>query len=251
VSTGGEGRELPRKLPKKLIALLAVTSIFSFLGSLYLEGYEYPFLAVHPILVNLISGVVGFSTGILVIALGFNYIIERDADRLTFAALADPLESLNHYLENVTDSATRMIGDYSENNGRWSRYPGGSFVNWYDALRSGYTIDFPHEPLDSSFYEEFFRDVAFVIERWVPSIVDMLELDHDSALKETLRQAQGVISYERRLIADESPHVYEQVDGWLDLLAKVLMPIESAPRFRRYYKSRFDIQPPIPLRGKR
>ncbi|MFI7519146.1 hypothetical protein [Micromonospora globbae] len=52
--------------------------MISFALSMYLENWQLKFLEAHPITVNLISGVVGFSTGILVVGVGFNWMIDRE-----------------------------------------------------------------------------------------------------------------------------------------------------------------------------
>jgi hypothetical protein len=51
----------------------------SFIVSMYLDWIRPDLLAPHPITVNLVSGIVGFSAATLVIALGFNWFIRRDA----------------------------------------------------------------------------------------------------------------------------------------------------------------------------
>lgn len=69
---------MAHKLPKSLIVILSLIAATSLLASMYLELYELEFLQQHPISVNLMSGVVGFSTGIVVIAVGFNWFISRE-----------------------------------------------------------------------------------------------------------------------------------------------------------------------------
>jgi hypothetical protein len=61
------------KLPRGLIFILALTAAGSFALSMYLENYHLAFLQNHPISVNLISGVVGFSTAALVVSIGFKW----------------------------------------------------------------------------------------------------------------------------------------------------------------------------------
>jgi hypothetical protein len=69
----------------------------SFATSIYLEQYHLDFLQNHPISVNLISGVVGFSTGLLVIGLGFNFLVERDR-----------LAKERHAVDDVAQRATSI-----------------------------------------------------------------------------------------------------------------------------------------------
>lgn len=63
---------MPPKLPRPLLLALVIISITSFTLSLYVEIYHLPFLQNHPIMANLLSGVVGFSTAAIVVGIGFN-----------------------------------------------------------------------------------------------------------------------------------------------------------------------------------
>ncbi|WP_214412055.1 hypothetical protein [Sphaerisporangium fuscum] len=65
------------RLPKSLLIALSLVSIGSFACSLYLEATRLDFLQAHPIMVNLISGVVGFSTAAVVVGVGFNWYTTR------------------------------------------------------------------------------------------------------------------------------------------------------------------------------
>lgn len=70
-----------RPLPRLLLVLLGVGATLSFIASLYLESRYLGFLQNHPIMVNLISGVVGFCSASLAVAVGFNWFIRRSNKR--------------------------------------------------------------------------------------------------------------------------------------------------------------------------
>jgi len=69
---------MSQRLPRVLLRWLAIVAVVSFAGSMYLENWQLDLLQNHPISVNLLSGIVGFSTATLVIAVGFNWIFERE-----------------------------------------------------------------------------------------------------------------------------------------------------------------------------
>jgi hypothetical protein len=56
---------------------LTTTSIMSFTFSLYLEIFHLILLQEHPVMVNLLSGIVGFSTATVVIGVGFNWYTKK------------------------------------------------------------------------------------------------------------------------------------------------------------------------------
>lgn len=61
--------------------ILAVIAVVSFALSMYLEQFQLAWLQQHPITVNLMSSVIGFASGGLVVALFFNWIKDRDLAR--------------------------------------------------------------------------------------------------------------------------------------------------------------------------
>lgn len=65
------------RIPKSLIVALALMGITSLGASIYLESRQLAFLQAHPIMVNLISGVVAFSFGFLALSLGVNWFLQR------------------------------------------------------------------------------------------------------------------------------------------------------------------------------
>ncbi|GAA1382533.1 hypothetical protein [Catellatospora chokoriensis] len=69
---------MSQKAPRSLVRALTVLLILSFATSMYLEQRHLQWLQAHPISVNLMSGVVGFSATILVVALVFNWFAERE-----------------------------------------------------------------------------------------------------------------------------------------------------------------------------
>jgi hypothetical protein len=61
------------KLPRQLIVGLALFSLISYLWDRKLETDHLDYLQAHPITVNLLSGMTGFSVSILVVAVGFEW----------------------------------------------------------------------------------------------------------------------------------------------------------------------------------
>jgi uncharacterized membrane protein YqgA involved in biofilm formation len=70
---------MQQRLPRALLVVLMLIVILTFMGSLYLESEKLALLQAHPIMVNLISGVVGFSSGLLVLSIGLNWFIDRQS----------------------------------------------------------------------------------------------------------------------------------------------------------------------------
>jgi hypothetical protein len=69
---------VPTQLPKRLLLSAGLFSILSFLSSMYLDWFWPDLLQEHPISANLLSAVVGFSTGILVVGYGFNWLSKQE-----------------------------------------------------------------------------------------------------------------------------------------------------------------------------
>lgn len=70
---------MSRRAPRVVLWTLVFVLISSFALSVYLEQRALPWLQDHPIMVNLLSGVVGFSAAFLVVALVFNWFAERES----------------------------------------------------------------------------------------------------------------------------------------------------------------------------
>lgn len=82
---------MPLKLPKGLLYALGLVAVVSFVAGMLLEQYQLDFLQAHPISVNLISSLIGFSTGALVVGYGFNWLSTRYALREGLAQRLDAL----------------------------------------------------------------------------------------------------------------------------------------------------------------
>jgi len=67
-----------QKLPRKLVICLAVLGVLFLVVSIWLEDRHLDYLQAHPIMVNLMSGLVAFCFGILTVAAGFNWVVERE-----------------------------------------------------------------------------------------------------------------------------------------------------------------------------
>jgi len=77
-----------QKAPPALLRILFATAALSFGLSMYLEQRQLDWLQRHPISANLLTSVVGFATGGLVVAIFFNWIRERDRARLMHEPVA-------------------------------------------------------------------------------------------------------------------------------------------------------------------
>ncbi|WP_336205236.1 hypothetical protein [Nonomuraea sp. LPB2021202275-12-8] len=76
-------------LPTRLIIALTAVSVTSFTFSLYLEIFHLNLLQEHPVMVNLLSGIVGFSTATVVIGVGFNRYTKKHATDQVLACHSD------------------------------------------------------------------------------------------------------------------------------------------------------------------
>jgi hypothetical protein len=72
------GDAMGQRLPRGAVITLVLLAIGSFAFSMYLEQYQLVFLQTHPISVNLLSGVTGFSVGLLTLGLAFGWLKERE-----------------------------------------------------------------------------------------------------------------------------------------------------------------------------
>ncbi|MFI5491344.1 hypothetical protein [Actinoplanes sp. NPDC051859] len=89
---------MPDRLPAKILFSLAFLAFASLAAGLWLESSSLRFLQGHPYLVNLLSSITGFSTSILVVALGFNWLTSKERIRkrryIIGAALGRALEHM-------------------------------------------------------------------------------------------------------------------------------------------------------------
>jgi hypothetical protein len=77
-----------QKAPPALLRILFATAVLTFGLSVYLEQRQLDWVQRHPISTNLLTSVVGFATGGLVVAIFFNWIRERDRARLMHEPVA-------------------------------------------------------------------------------------------------------------------------------------------------------------------
>ncbi|MVU83823.1 hypothetical protein GPX89_42165 [Nocardia sp. ET3-3] len=84
---------MEQKAPPALLRVLFATAVLSFALSMYLEQRQLDWLQRHPISVDLLSSVVGFATGGLVVAVVFNWIRERHHARLMHEPVAQEWSS--------------------------------------------------------------------------------------------------------------------------------------------------------------
>jgi hypothetical protein len=79
---------MTRKLPKHLVSGLGAAAVTFLILGIYFEAFHLQVLQSHPIMTNLISGLIAFPCASLVVALGFSWFTERE--RLTRLEVAVP-----------------------------------------------------------------------------------------------------------------------------------------------------------------
>jgi hypothetical protein len=72
---------MDQKAPRSLLWAMALLAVSAFALSLYLEANQAGWLKSHPIMVNLISGMVGFPIATLTAAVFFNWLVDVDKAR--------------------------------------------------------------------------------------------------------------------------------------------------------------------------
>ncbi|MBB5077013.1 hypothetical protein [Nonomuraea endophytica] len=80
---------MDQNAPRALLRILAVIAVVSFGLSMYMEQFQLAWLQQHPITVNLLSSVIGFASGGLVVALFINRIKDRDVARTRHEPMAE------------------------------------------------------------------------------------------------------------------------------------------------------------------
>ena len=70
-----------RRAPRSLLVITALIAVTSLTLGLYLEWRQLAWLQKHPIMTNLLSGVVGFATATLVVTVLFNWLHDLDRAR--------------------------------------------------------------------------------------------------------------------------------------------------------------------------
>jgi len=101
--------DVPRRIPRSLILVLATIAVLSFAVSLYLEFRQLNFLQAHPIMVNLISGVVGFSSGFLTLSIGVNWFLERQWIIERLGVMDGPLHMAEGYIRAKKAGGLRQM----------------------------------------------------------------------------------------------------------------------------------------------
>jgi hypothetical protein len=72
---------MDQKAPRSLLWAMALLAVAAFALSIYLEANQADWLKSHPIMVNLISGLVGFPIATLTAAVFFNWLVDKDKAR--------------------------------------------------------------------------------------------------------------------------------------------------------------------------
>ena len=85
---------MDQKAPPALLRVLFAIAVLAFGLSMYLEQRQLAWLQRHPISTSLLTSVVGFATGGLVVAIFFNWIRERDRARLMHEPVAQEWRTL-------------------------------------------------------------------------------------------------------------------------------------------------------------
>jgi hypothetical protein len=87
-----------QELPKKLLVGVAIVGVLLFAASFWLEAEYLAVLQNHPIMVNLMSGLVAFCFGVLTIGAGFNWLVAMQERRRNIAlvehVMSDPLNAI-------------------------------------------------------------------------------------------------------------------------------------------------------------
>ncbi|MFF4620207.1 hypothetical protein [Nonomuraea jabiensis] len=160
-------------MPNSLLVTLAVLSATSFLGALYLEHTQLDFLLGHPIMVNLISGVIGFSTAAVVVGAGFNWYAKR-AHASRYARLINT--SLYRIFEDWTPlhrSDLRSRGGYIEVDRllRQNRYSKRS----RERILRGFRLSPDGEPADLELSpEERYYRIERILHEGIPGLMRWL-----------------------------------------------------------------------------
>jgi hypothetical protein len=163
-----------RNLPKPLVIGLLICGLASFALCLFLERKHLSYLDQHPIMTNLLSGVVGFSFASLLLTVGFNWFMQRDrVNRIRLPALDAWSPILRHRPAQIARSTDDP----------------------YDA------------PIDDVEEQEAINSASELIEFHFPMLIALLELDSDFLISRHLRaleeQLQVVREYRDAAIYDQ------------------------------------------------
>jgi hypothetical protein len=225
-----------QKLPRSLIFALACFAMVSFAASLYLESFQLAFLQNHPISVNLLSGVVGFSCATLVVGIGFNWIRARKyrwgfSQQLLFGRFESRVMTM---LDAVRAQVVDGEGEDSDDDVQ-------SIVElttavraqmWSPNIRSSY--NFPSNGLGG--VESMLNASDSLLDGQVAGLIrvfdftspEMIELEVASS-KDTLREVrslqQGGVQVPMRTLASTLRKLYNLVNA-----------VYSQPEFQRFHK---------------
>jgi hypothetical protein len=118
------GGPVSPKLPRNLVFGLVGMALASFAAAVYLEQFQLLFLQRHPIMVNLISGVVSFSVGLLVVSLVIQSILRRDQLRRNGARFSRNLTRMHKALLRMAAMTFAHGGGLALVNGSETGEPG-------------------------------------------------------------------------------------------------------------------------------
>jgi hypothetical protein len=141
--SGGQEREttVDQKAPPALLRILFATAVVALGLSMYLEQRQLDWLQRHPVSANLLTSVVGFATGGLVVAIFFNWIRERDRARLMHEPVAREWRT-------VTQPAREAYGLLDAHEVQALGEPAGGAYNRFALALWG------HDPIDPAEWEE-------------------------------------------------------------------------------------------------
>ena len=102
-----------RKLPKHLTSGLGAAAVFFLILGIYFEVFHLQALQNHPVMTNLLSGLIAFPCASLVVALGFNWFAEREQLTRLEASVPEAWEPLAEYCTDphISDRAADITGE--------------------------------------------------------------------------------------------------------------------------------------------
>ncbi|MGB2568440.1 hypothetical protein ACPFP2_08320 [Micromonospora citrea] len=94
---------MPPRLPRSVAGSLFVIALSSFLAGVGWERFAAGTMQEHPYLVNLLSGLTGFSTSALVVTLGVNRFLRRDHVRRWGRAMGEAVGRIESDILDVVE----------------------------------------------------------------------------------------------------------------------------------------------------
>jgi hypothetical protein len=212
---------------------------------MYLEWFQLEFLDKHPITVNLISGVVGFSSGVLTVALGVNWFIEREEISNQRIVLYDAVKALYFSVRAVADSvpleslASTSRDQFLKDRAVAVNRPWDAFgvTDWQrDFLKI-------RESLGSV---DGLKEFTLANKNWleveVPRFISAFGIKQTPALTEAYRTAMAILNATELDKAAERPILYAQkLVSALELSQDVLDKLFIDRKYRRFVAAHGDM----------